>query len=197
MSNRFLLFGETPFERYALERFSFIASGIERMSDTEILMYKEDFGALVSKVISAYLFPDVNISFENKMVDLVAKRGATGRRYFAEYSLVVTGEPYCLGLIPCRPGRNKFRLPVELKENFLSFEIDTCYHSEELPPEITSAIRVEYDRIKEYITASLDDLNQTILYYNAEMEKFVVPLLADKLRKAERCWKIREALNFK
>ena len=197
MSKRFLLFGEKPFDAYALEKFSAIASDIDRMSDVEALIYKESFEELVQKTVNTYAFTRLDISFENKMVDLIDRQLKSGNRIFAEYSLVVTGDAYYLGLTPYQSGFRQFNLPVELKENILAFEIDTFYHNEELLPEVMEAVKTEYERIKKYILDCLYNINQTIMYYNSELEKFVIPLLANKLRKAERCVKIKEALNFR
>jgi hypothetical protein len=197
MNTRFLLFGEKPFDAYALEKFSGIASDIERMSDVEALMYKDSFDELVHKTVSSYRFKNLDISFENKLVDLIDRPFKNRSRIFAEYSLVVTGDPYFLGLTPYNTSYKTFNLPVEVKGNVLAFEIDTHYHQEELSPEITVFVKKEYEIIKKYILDTLYNLNQTILFYNSELEKFVIPLLANKLRKAERCLKIKEALNFK
>jgi len=197
MANRFLLFGEKPFEVYARERFSHIASAIERMSDVETLMYKDSFEELVRKTVTTYSFPSLEISFENKVVDLVGKPYHKYTRYFAEYSLIVRGDTYFLGLSPYTSGYRSVNLMVEVKENVMSFEIDTQYFNEELSSMVTAHVKWEYDRIKRFITGTLGNLNETIAHYNRELEKFVIPHLADKLRKAERCWKIKEALDFK
>jgi hypothetical protein len=186
MSKRFLLFGEKPFDAFALEKFSAIASDIERMNDVEVLMYKESFDELVTKTVNVYAFSSVDISFENKMVDLIDRPLPKGKRIFAEYSLVVTGDTYYLGLTPYHGITRQLTVPVEVKGNILAFEIDTFYHHEELLPEVTSQVKVEYERIKKYILDSLYNLNQTVMYYNSELEKFVIPLLANKLRKAQR-----------
>src|SRR5688572_9433132 len=183
MSKRFLLFGEKPFDAYALDKFSAIASDIERMSDVETLLYKDSFEELVSKTVSAYAFNCVDISFENKMVDLVDRQINNNKRFFAEYSLVVTGDTYYLGLTPYQSGFRQLKVPVEVKGNILSFEIDTFYHQEELIPEITAQVKVEYEWVKKFILDSLYNMNQTVMYYNSELEKFVIPLLANKLRK--------------
>jgi hypothetical protein len=197
MSNRFLLFGEKPFETYALEKFSAIASDVERMSDIEAMMYKDSFEELVHKTVSAYCFKKLDVSFENKMVDLIDRPVHMHSNIFAEYSLVVTGDAYFLGLIPYSAPSHPFHLPVMIRGNILSFEIDTHYHKEELSSEITEFVRGEYEAIKKYILDSVYNMNQTILHYNAELEKFVIPLVANKLRKAERGIRIKEALNFK
>lgn len=197
MSDRFLLFGEKPFDAYALEKFSAIATDIDRMSDIEALMYKECFDELVHKTVSTYCFKNIAISFENKMVDLIDRPVHMRSNIFAEYSLLVTGDPYFLGLTPYNTPYQPFNLPVEVKGNVMSFEIDTRYHLEELSAEITQLVKREYEAIKKFIEDTLYNMNQTILHYNAELEKFVILLLANKLRKAERCLKVKEALNFK
>jgi hypothetical protein len=197
MSKRFLLFGEKPFDAYALDKFSVIASDIDKMSDVETLLYKDSFEELVSKTVNAYAFNSVDISFDNKMVDLVDRQVNNSKRYFAEYSLIVTGNTYYLGLTPYQSGFRQFKIPVEIRGNVLSFEIDTFYQHEELIPEITAQVKIEYERVKKYILDSLYNMNQTVMYYNSELEKFVIPLLANKLRKAERVVKIREALDFR
>jgi hypothetical protein len=197
MANRFLLFGEKPFEVYARERFSQIACAIERMSDVETLMHRDSFDELVRRTVSAYSFPSLEIAFENQVVDLVGKPYHKYTRYFAEYSLIVKGDAYFLGLSPYASGYRPVNLMVEVKENVMSFEIDTQYFTEELSGMATAHVKWEYDRIKKFITSTQKNLNETIDHYNRELEKFVIPHLADKLRKAERCWKVKEALNFK
>lgn len=197
MSNRFFLFGEKPFEAYALEKFSEIATDIDRMSDIEALMYKYSFDELIQKTVDTYKFQNLEISFENKLVDLIDRPSDGVPNIFAEYSLMVSGNMYYLGLIPLHKAYLPFNLRVNVKGNILSFEIDTNYPHEELSTGVMALVKSEYELIKKYITDSLYNLNRTIQFYNAELEKFVVPLLANKLRKAERCLKIREALNFR
>jgi hypothetical protein len=197
MSKRFLLFGERPFEDHAHDKFRLVATAIERMSDIEVVMYKDCFEELVQKTVSSYLFPRLDISFENKVVDLVDHIIQSRIRYFAEYSLVVEGDTYFLGLSPGDLSFQPMRLPVYVKGNVLSFEIDTRHHDEELTEEATELVKQEYQKIKDFITETLEHLNKTIDFQNAELEKYVVPLLAKKLRKAERCLKIKEQLNFK
>jgi hypothetical protein len=197
MSKRFLLFGEKPFDGHALEKFSRVATDIERMSDIEALMYKESFDELVQKTVTNYSFKNIHISFENKMVDLVERHVNSNKRIFAEYSLVVSGDTYFLGLTPYNAPFTAMNLIVETRGNVMTFEIDTRYHNEELSPEVMAYVRLEYDHIKKYILDCVYNMNRTIMHYNSELEKFVIPLLANKLRKAERCVKIKEALNFK
>lgn len=196
MSNRFYLFGERPFDAYALEKFSDIAADIKQMSDIEALMYKYSFDELVQKTVDIYKFRDLSISFENKMVDLIDRPYQGGPHIYAEYSLVVSGDTYFLGLKPVHEAYLPFRLSTTVRGNILSFEIDTNFHHEELSPGAMALVKSEYDLIKKYITDSVYNMNRTISFYNTELEKFVIPLLAEKLRKAERFVKVKEALNF-
>lgn len=196
MSKRFHLFGEKPFEAYALEKFSDIAYDIARMSDVEAMMYKYCFDELVQKTVSAYQFKNVDISFENKLVDLINRPYRERSNFYAEYSLMVTGNTYYLGLQPFRRAYLPFILNVTLTGNVMSFEIDTDSQEEELSQEATAMVKEEYDLIKTYIHDSLFNMRHTIDHFNAELEKFVIFLLAEKLRKAERSLKIRESLNF-
>ena len=197
MSKRFLLFGERPFEDHAHDKFRLISSAIERVSDVEAVMYKDSFDEWVQRTVSSYRFAKLEISFENKIVDLLDKIIHSRIRYFAEYSLIVEGDTYFLGLSPGDLSFLPMRLPVEVKGNVLSFEIDTRHDDEELSEEATALVRAEYQRIKEFITDTLEHLNRTIEFHNSELEKFVIPQLARKLRKADRCLKIKESLNFK
>src|SRR5437762_12447917 len=100
MSKRFLLFGERPFEDHAHDKFRLISSASERVSDVEAVMYKDSFDEWVQKTVSSYRFPKLEISFENKIVDLLDKIIHSRIRYFAEYSLIVEGDTYFLGLSP-------------------------------------------------------------------------------------------------
>ena len=190
------MFGEKPFDQFAREKFSDITVGIDHMNDVEVLMFREDFDGLVKKTTDFYMFPQLEIGFDEKVVDLVAKTDRMRTRYFAEYSLIVKGNPYYLGLSPYNSGYRPVDLLVESKENVLSFMIDTRYHSEELSAAATDHVRREFMRIKRFITETQENLNKTIDYYNAELEKLVVKQLANKLRKAIRCEKIRQALDF-
>src|SRR5687768_12690729 len=122
MKNSFLLFGEMSFDAFAGQQFDTIAQEIARMSDTEVLMYKENFHDLVALTLKCYVFPELNISFDDKLVDLVGKPGFRDTRYFAEYSLVVKGEPRFLGLSPYNSGYRPVDLRVTLRGNFVSFE---------------------------------------------------------------------------
>jgi hypothetical protein len=197
MSNKFLLFGEKPFDVYARERFADISVGIDHMNDVEVLMYKDDFDGLVRKTTEFYSFPHLEVSFEDKVVDLVGKSDRVRQRYFAEYSLLVKGDTYFLGLSPFNSGYRQIDLMVELRENVVSFMIDTRFHSEELTAEVTEHVRKEYLKIRKFISQNQDNLNKTVDYYNGELEKLVIKQLANKLRKALRCEKIRQSLDFK
>jgi hypothetical protein len=197
MGKRFLLFGEKPFDAYALEKFSAVASDIERLSDIEVIMYKECFDELVQKLVDAYVFRSLEISFENKMVDLINRPNEKQARIFAEYSMIVSGNAYFLGLVPYHQAPRNLSLPVSVTGNVLAFEIDTRGEDEELSPASVAHVKREYQKIKKFIDDSVYNMNRTILYYNAELEKFVVPLLANKLRKADKCLKVKESLNFK
>ena len=73
MRNKFLLFGEKPFDVYANEKFSVIASEVQRMSDIEVLMYRDTFDDLLTKLLSAYSFQDLEIGFNDQIVDLVQR----------------------------------------------------------------------------------------------------------------------------
>jgi hypothetical protein len=197
MKNSFLLFGEMPFDAFADQHFNKIATEIGRMSDTEVLLYKESFPELVALTLKCYVFPELHISFDDKLVDLVGKPGYRETRYFAEYSLVVKGDTRFLGLSPYNSGYRPVDLPVLLRGNFISFDIDTCYHLEELTPEVTARVKHEYDRIKRFITSTERNLNSTIEFYNAEIKQFIVKHLASKMRQAERSLAIRKTLDFK
>jgi hypothetical protein len=197
MRNRFLLFGEKPFDVYADERFSEIAAEVQRMSDIEVLMYRETFDELLAKVLASYAFPELEISFGDQMVDLVEKPGVRGPRMFVEYSLAVKGNPYFLGLSPYVSGYRPVDLNISVKKNFLSFEVDSGHTNEDLPPGATALVKREYDKIKRFITTAENMLNETINYYNREMKEFLTSQLANKLRRAEKNVKIKESLNFK
>lgn len=196
MRNRFLLFGEKPFDLYAREKFADVAVGIDHMNDVEVLMFKDDFDGLVKKTTDLFSFPKLDISFEDKLVDLVGKSRDVRTRYFAEYSLLVKGDPYFLGLSPYNSGYRPLDLFVELRHNVISFLIDTRSYSEELSAEATDHVKHEYMRIKQFIDETQDNLNKTVDYYNLELEKIVIRQLANKLRKALRCARIRQALDF-
>jgi hypothetical protein len=197
MNNRFLLFGEKTFHAYAQEKFAAISVNIGNMSDVEALMYKDHFYDLIVKTIKANAFQKLEVQFENQVVDIIGRRFQYETRYFAEYSLVVKGDMYFLGLTPYLSGYRPVDLLIDVRGNVMSFEIDTASPIEELSPASTAVVKKEYDRIKRYITNTLDNLNETIDHFNRELEKFVVPVLAEKMRKAERCLVIREKLNFK
>jgi hypothetical protein len=197
MSKRFLLFGEKPFDVFAREKFAEIAKNINKMSDIEVIMYKDHFYELIKKTLVANMFKKLEISFENQVVDLVGRPIHMNTRYFAEYSVVVTGDTYFLGLSPYNSGYRPVEMLIEVTGNVMSFEIDTYSFDEELQEDNTLIVKKEYDRVKRYITNTLENLNTTIEHYNRELERFIIPVLADKLRKAEKCLKIKDNLNFK
>ena len=197
MSKRFLLFGEKPFAIFAREKFAEISVNIGNMSDIEVIMYKEHFYDLIKTTLKANAFKKLEFCFDNQIVDLVGRQNHNEKRYFAEYSLIVKGDMYFLGLSPYDSGYRPVDLVVQTRGDVMSFEIDTCCAFEELPPQATELVRKEYDRIKRYITNTVENLNHTIDHFNRELEKFIVPVLAEKLRKAERCLLIKDKLNFK
>jgi hypothetical protein len=196
MSNRFLLFGERPFDGYARDKFSDVAVGICQMSDIEVLMYRDSLAELVDKTVKVYEFPELEISFENKVVDLVGRGNHLHTRYFAEYSLIVKGDTYFLGLSPFNSGYRPVDLPVEVKGNVLSFFIDTGSYHEELSDEARLVVKAEYERIKKYMLATVKSINETIRFYNKELNGLVTQHLRNKLAKAERCMKIKQSLDF-
>lgn len=159
-------------------------------------MFKDDFEGLIKKTCDQFRFPELQISFEDKVVDLLTKTDRGRSRYFAEYSLVVTGNPYFLGLSPYTSGYRPVDLLVEVAENVLSFMVDTASYQEELSADSTEKVKREFMRIKQFITETEEHLNRTIEFYNDELEKIVVKQLANKLRRALRCEQIRQALNF-
>jgi hypothetical protein len=197
MSKRFLLFGEKPFEAYALEKFSQVKQAVEGLSEVEVLMYKESFDELVTRTVSTYQFPHLNISFENKMVDIVNHPDKNGSRFYAEYTLAVEGDPYFLGLTPTEGGSRFFPLSAKLRKNVISFEIDSGSRRQELNQAAMERVKAEYMQIRNFIVRTQQQLNETVDFFNKELERFVIPLLANRLRAAEKIVKVKEALNFK
>jgi hypothetical protein len=197
MGKRFLLFGEKPFEAYALEKFSQVKQAVENLSEVEILMYRDTFDELVTRTVTTYQFPHLAISFENKMVDLVNHPDKGGPRYYAEYTLSVAGDAYFLGLTPSDSGTRFFPLSVCLRKNVISFEIDSGSRREELSPQAMERVKSEYLQIRNFIVRTEQQLNETIDFFNKELERFVIPLLANRLRAADKIVKVKEALNFK
>lgn len=196
MERQFYLFGEEAFESYALDRFAEIRDEIEKMSDVEVLMHQDSFDELVQRMAALYAFRKMQVDFSLQVVDLSSRMTQYGKTVFAEYTLPFSGNPYYLGLVPEHGSGNDPKLRILLKKNTFTFEINTCYHHEELPEGIREVVKKEYVRIKKFIQDSLYNLNETVRHYNTELEKLLVLLLADKMRRAQRLQKIREAINF-
>lgn len=192
----FNLFAERSFNAYAHERLSAIAKSINHMSDVEVLMYKTDFEVLLKRLVKMYALKPVTVSFDDKLVDLVARPFRDHTHYFAEYTLSVTGDTNLLGLCPYKSGVN-LKVPVEVKTNVLIFEIDTHYYNENLTPAVMENVKQDYDVLKDFITTTLLYLNNESQKFNLELEKFIVPVLAHKLRAAQNHTEIKKRLNFK
>lgn len=192
----FTLFAERPFNAYAHERLSAIARSINDMSDVEVLMYKTDFETLLKRLVKTYSLKPVNISFDDKLVDLIAKPYRDHDRYFAEYTLQVSGEGELLKLCPYEKPVH-LRIPVALKTNVLIFEIDTHYYNANLTEGVMDNIKVVYDTVKDFITNTLLCLNNESQKFNLQLEQFIIPILANKLRTAQRHTEIKQLLNFK
>lgn len=195
--NHFILFGQFPFSRYAHIRLLSIAKSIETMSDVEVLMYKDSFEELTKKLVHAYSLLPVDISFDDKIVDLLSKPEPNGNRCFVEYTLMVKGDPDLLKCDPFSLGYVSLSLPVTVKTNVISFEIDTAQYSENLSAEAMSAVKRDYDSIKEFITSSLLALNNESQKFNLQLEDFMIPILARKMRAASNYSTIKDKLNFK
>lgn len=195
--NPFILFGQFPFSRYAYIRLASIAKSIESMSDIEVLMYKDSFEELTKKLVSAYSLLPVDISFDDKIVDLLSKPDHTGHRCFVEYTLMVKGDPDLLKCDPYSLGYVSLTLPVTVKTNVISFEIDTKYYSDELSHEAMSAVKHDYDTIREFIASSLLALNNESQKFNLQLEEFIIPILARKMRAASNYMSVKDKLNFK
>jgi len=195
--NHFILFGQFPFSRYAYIRLASIAKSIESMSDVEVLMYKDDFESLTKKLVASYSLLPIDISFDDKIVDLLSRPDAVGDRCFVEYTLMITGDPDLLKCDPFSLGYVSLTLPVALKTNVISFEIDTAHYSQDLPAEAMSAIRRDYDSIREFISSTLLALNNESQKFNLQLEEFIIPILAKKMRAASHYSSLKERLNFK
>lgn len=195
--NPFILFGQFPFSRYAYVRLASIAKSIESMSDIEVLMYKDSFEELTKKLVSAYSLLPVDISFDDKIVDLLSKPDPSGHRCFVEYTLMIKGDPDLLKCDPYSLGYVSLTLPVIVKTNVISFEIDTKYYSEDLSPEAMSAVKHDYDTIREFIASNLLALNNESQKFNLQLEEFIIPILARKMRAASHYVDIKDKLNFK
>ncbi|MBA3682182.1 MAG: hypothetical protein H0W73_13640 [Bacteroidetes bacterium] len=196
MNRSFNLFGEKSFSDYALERFKNIARAINKMSDVEVLMYESNFDELIKKIVDDYYLSKIDVSFDDKLVDVVGKQFANHTRFFVEYTLIINGDPQLLTIDPYRNFIQKF-LFVEVKTNVLIFEIDTNYFSDELNATVMQTVRYEYNEIKKFICDALLHLNNESQKFNLQLEDFIIPILVSKLRKAHYNSHIREKLNFK
>lgn len=196
MNRSFNLFGEKSFSDYALERFKHIARSINKMSDVEVLMYEKNFDELIKKVIGDYYLSKIDVSFDDKLVDIIGKQYSNHTRYFVEYTLMINGDPALLTIDPYPNFIKKF-LFVEVKTNVLIFEIDTNYFSDELNATVMQTVRYEYNEIKRFICDTLLCLNNESQKFNLQLEDFIIPILVNRLRKAHYNSHIREKLNFK
>jgi len=195
--NHFLLFGQFPFSRYAHIRLLSIAKSIESMSDVEVLMYKDNFEELTKKLVTAYSLLPVDISFDDKIVDLLSKPDSNGNRCFVEYTLMIKGDSDLLKCDPFSLGYVSLTLPVSLKTNVISFEIDTTQYNEDLSPEAMNGVKRDYDSIKGFVTDTLLALNNESQKFNLQLEEFIIPILAGKMRSASYYSTLKERLNFK
>jgi hypothetical protein len=193
----FVLFGDRPFNEYEHERFAIIAKNINNMSDLEVLMYKDNFEDLLKQQVNRYALRPVNMPFEDKIVDLIDKPNHHGSHFFAEYTLMITGDAELLKLDPYNNGYIEFPIPVSVKTNVISFEIDTYFNSDDLTPKIMADIKKDYNIIKEYISKTLLYLNNESQKFNLRLEEFIIPILAKKVRAAYRHSIIKQQLNFK
>ena len=195
--NHFILFGQFPFSRYAYIRLASIAKSIEAMSDIEVLMYKDSFEDLTKKLVNAYSLLPVDVSFDDKIVDLISKPDEKGERCFVEYTLMIKGDPDLLKCDPYSLGYVSMTLPVTVKTNVLSFEIDTGQYSEDLSSETMENVKRDYDTIKDFITCALLALNNESQKFNLQLEEFIIPILARKMRAASNSMSVKDKLNFK
>lgn len=195
--NQFILFGQFPFSRYAHIRLVSITKSIESMSDVEVLMYKDNFEELTKKLVAAYSLLPVDISFDDKIVDLLSRPEANGNRCFVEYTLMIKGDSDLLKCDPFSLGYVNLTLPVNIKTNVISFEIDTAQYSEDLSAEAMSAVKRDYDSIKAFISGSLLALNNESQKFNLQLEEFIIPILAGKMRSASNYSMLKDKLNFK
>ncbi len=197
MNHKFNLFGERPFAAYAQERFASIAKAINKMSDVEILMYDKNFDELIHRLVFDFYLAPIDISFDDKLVDLTGKPYREHTRYYAEYTLMIKGDPNLLLLDPFSAGAAKMTLPVEVKTNVLIFEIDTNYYSDDLTATVMQTVKFEYEKIKNFICFTLLHLNNESQKFNFQLENFIIPILTNKLKKAHHNTHIRQKLNFK
>lgn len=192
----FHLFGQLPFSRYAYLRLASITKSIESMSDVEVLMYKHQFEELTRKLVKAYSLLPIDISFEDKVVDLLNKPDARGNRCFVEYTLMINGDPELLKCDPFNLGYVSLSLPVSVKTNIISFEIDSWQYSDDLSAETMASVKRDYDTIKEFIASTLLALNNESQKFNLQLEEFIVPVLAKRLRQASHYVDVKNKLNF-
>jgi hypothetical protein len=193
----FILFGERPFNEYEHERLATIAKNINNMSDVEVLMYKDNFEDLLKQQVKRYALRPINMPFEDKIVDLIDKPNHHGSHYFAEYTLMITGDAELLKIDPYNNGYIEFPIPVTVKTNVVSFEIDTYFNSVDLTPKVMENIKKDYHTIKEYISTTLLYLNNESQKFNLRLEEFITPILAQKIRAAYRHSVVKQKLNFK
>jgi hypothetical protein len=195
--NTFILFGQMPFNQYAYRRLASITKSIETMSDIEVLMYKDSFEDLTKKLVSSYSLLSVDISFDDKIVDLLSSPDQKGNRIFAEYTLMIKGDSDLLHCDPFNLGYVSLSLPVSVKTNVISFEIDTQEYNEDLSSEAMSHVKQDYDTIKTFIADSLLALNNESQKFNLQLEEFIIPILARKMRSASNYSSVKDKLNFR
>ncbi len=193
----FILFGDRPFNEYEHERLAVIAKNINNISDVELLMYKDNFEDLLKQQVKRYALRPVDMPFDDKVVDLIDKPNHHGSHFFAEYTLMITGDAELLKLDPYNNGYIEFPIPVKVNTNVISFEIDTYYNSDDLTPKIMDNIKKDYTTIKDYIITTLLYLNNESQKFNLRLEEFIMPILAKKVRAAYRHSVIKQKLNFK
>lgn len=197
----FILFGQFPFSRYAHKRLVSIAQNIESMSDVEVLMYKDSFEDLTKKLVKAFSLLPVDILFDDKVVDLLNKRSPEGQRCFVEYTLMIKGDPELLSCDPYSLGYVSLSLPVKLRTNLISFEIDTehgsHYGATDLPEEAIHKVKQDYETIKAFITDTLLALNNESQKFNLQLEELITPMLAKKMRTASHYSAMKNKLDFK
>ena len=195
--NTFILFGQLPFSQYAYQRMASIARSIGSMSDIEVLMYKDSFEDLTKKLVNAYSLLPVDISFNDKIVDLLSKPDKNGPRYFVEYTLLIKGDSELLKCDPYNLGYVSLKLPVSVKTNVISFEIDTGAYSEMLSTETMDCIKQDYETIKDFMANTFLALNNESQKFNLRLEEFIIPILAAKMRSASNHVDLKDKLNFK
>ncbi len=198
MNREFRMFGERPFDGFARERFTSIFQGIERMADSEILKYENDFEALVEKTVSDGSISKIEISFDNKEVRPFGKRlNNQQERIFVEYSVTVSSNSSLLDICPYVSGYLNEKLVRKLNNGSLIFNIDTGYHNSfDFPPEKMRDIESMYLRIKDFITNTTHDLNTAFDNFNSEIAKHSKLRLEMRLKKAQDLIKAKSKLNF-